>query len=276
MSQDEILTKYNNEMSKLKMQFPIDLESLKQNHKSILTKILQRRSRNSLSSNLQKQIQLDYMKYQNENEEIYINVLNSYLEKEYSTIKSNIESNNYSNISDYIKDLTSFQNKINSSAKDGPNKQLHINEFILEQILNDINSIIEFKKSNYDTQFNDKKNEIDQLSEEIQQTKDLCKKLLLKIKENENIIKQIESDKNHIIKQSTSNADKISKTLKLKGDMIYKLNQEIENIENKQNKIINELKEKIDIAKNKQIEKDKNAGNLKTEFETKKMNYKQK
>ena len=59
MSQDEILTKYNNEMSKLKMQFPIDLESLKQNHKSILTKILQRRSRNSLSSNLQKQIKLD-------------------------------------------------------------------------------------------------------------------------------------------------------------------------------------------------------------------------
>jgi hypothetical protein len=39
--------------------------------------ILQRHSKSSLSSNLQKQIKLDYMKYQNENEEIYINPLKS-------------------------------------------------------------------------------------------------------------------------------------------------------------------------------------------------------
>ena len=160
---------------------------------------------------------------------------------------------------------------MDSSAKNGPNKSLHINEFILEKILEGFNSIIDFKRSNYDSQFNDKKKEIDQLSEEIQQTKDVCKKLLLSIKENENLIKQIESDKNYIIKQSTSNADKISKTLKIKSDMIYKLNQEIEDIENKQNKIINELKEKINIAKNNQVEKEKNSGNSKTEFETKKI-----
>ena len=53
--------------------------------------------------------------------------------------------------------------------------------------------------------------------------------------------------------------------------MIYKLNQEIEDIENKQNKIINELKEKINIANNTLTEKDKLAGNSKTEFETKKI-----
>jgi hypothetical protein len=173
------------------------------------------------------------MNYQNENEEKYVNQLMSYLDKEYSNIKSNIESNYYTNISDYINDLASFQNKINTSAKDGPNKSLHISEFILEQMLNDLNTIIDFKRSVYDSKFNDKKNEIDQLVEEIEQTKDSCKKLLLNIKENENLIKQIESDKNFIIKQSTSNADKISKTLKLKSDMIYKLNQQIEDIENK-------------------------------------------
>lgn len=57
----------------------------------------------------------------------------------------------------------------------------------------------------------------------------------------------------------------------MKADIIYKLNQQIEDIENKQNNIINELKEKINLAKNKQIEKDKTAGNSKTEFETKKI-----
>jgi len=271
MKQDDILTKYNNEMSRLRYQFPIDAETLKQNHKSILSKILPDQTRSSLSSSIQKQIDSSFANFQNENEEKYINKLTSYLEKEYSHIKSNIDSNSYTNISDYISDLTLFQNKVNSGAENGPNKSLHINEFILEQILNDLNSILDFKKSNYDSQFNDKKKEIDQITEEIQQTKDACKKLLLNIKENENIIKQIESDKNFIIKQSTSNSDKISKTLKMKADIIYKLNQQIEDIENKQNNIINDLKEKINIAKNKQIEKDKTAGNSKTEFETKKI-----
>ena len=54
-------------------------------------------------------------------------------------------------------------------------------------------------------------------------------------------------------------------------DIISKLNQQIEEVENKQNKIINELKEKINQAQNSQHEKDKMAGNSKTEFETKKI-----
>ena len=100
----------------------------------------------------------------------------------------------------------------------------------MEQILNDINTIIDYKKSGYDNQFNDKQKEIEKISEEIQQTKDICKNLLLNIKQNENLIKQNENDKNYIIKQSTSNADKISKNLKNKADIIYKLNQQIKEI----------------------------------------------
>ena len=157
MNQEEILTKYNNEMSKIRNRFPLENETLKQNHKSILSKILPPQTKNSLTSNIQKQIDTSFKKFQKENEEKYINQLNSYLGREYSKIKSNIESNYYTNISDYIRDLTSFQNKVNSTADEGPNKSLHINEFILEQILNDFNTLIDFKKSDYDSQFNDKK-----------------------------------------------------------------------------------------------------------------------
>ena len=271
MNQEEILTKYNNEMSQIKAQFPMEANTLKQNHKSILDKILGPFEKSNISTNIQKQINSIYSNFEKENEQAYINQLYSYLNNEYSNIKSNIESNSYDNISNYLDDLTTFQNKIINSTPNGPNKLLHMNEFILDHALNGLNSIIDFKKSNYDIQYNDKKKEIDELMEEIQQTKDKCKNLLLSIKENQNIIKQIDLDKNTIIKQSTSNADKVSKTLKLKSDMIYKLNQEIENIENKQNKIINELKTKIDIAKNTQTENDKTAGKSKTQFETKKI-----
>ena len=55
----------------------------------------------------------------------------------------------------------------------------------------------------------------------------------MKIKEKKNLIKQIEIDKKVEIKQATSNTDKISNSIKIKSEMINKLNQEIENIENK-------------------------------------------
>ena len=60
---------------------------------------------------------------------------------------------------------------LDTKVQEGPNKLLHINEFILEQILTDINVIIDYKKSGYDIQFNDKQKEIEKISEEIQQTK---------------------------------------------------------------------------------------------------------
>ena len=245
MNQDEILTKYNNYMSELEQQFPMDIASLKQHHKSIIIKILPPELESSIPASLQKLLDSSFSKYQEENEQVYINNLYNFLTQEYSQIKEKVEENSYKDISDYINDVINFQKSLETQVQEGPNKNLHINEFILEQILNDMNAIIDYKKSGYDSQFNDKQKEIEKISEEIQKTKDLCKNLLLNIKENENLIRQNESDKNYIIKQSTSNTDKISKNLKNKADIIYKLNQQIEEIENKQNKIINELKEKI-------------------------------
>ena len=271
MKQDQILTKYNNCMSELEHQFPMDVESLKQHHKSIIIKILPPELQSSIPTSLQKLLDSSFSKYQEENEQIYINNLYTFLTNEFAPIKAKVEENSYNDISEYINDVTNFQKSLEMKVQKGPNKILHINEFILEQILNDMNMIIDYKKSGYDVQFNDKQKEIEKISEEIQQTKDLCKKLLLQIKENENLIRQNETDKNYIIKQSTSNADKISKNLKNKADIIYKLNQQIEEVENKQNTIINELKEKINQANNSQTEKDKMAGNSKTEFETKKI-----
>ena len=271
MKQDQILTKYNNCMSELEHQFPMDVESLKQHHKSIIIKILPPELQSSIPTSLQKLLDSSFSKYQEENEQIYINNLYTFLTNEFAPIKAKVEENSYNDISEYINDVTNFQKSLEMKVQEGPNKILHINEFILEQILNDMNMIIDYKKSGYDVQFNDKQKEIEKISEEIQQTKDLCKKLLLQIKENENLIRQNETDKNYIIKQSTSNADKISKNLKNKADIIYKLNQQIEEVENKQNTIINELKEKINQANNSQTEKDKMAGNSKTEFETKKI-----
>ena len=75
MNQDEILTKYNNCMSELEHQFPMEFESLKQNHKSIISKIIPLELQSSIPTSLQKLLDSSFIKYQEENEQIYINNL---------------------------------------------------------------------------------------------------------------------------------------------------------------------------------------------------------
>ena len=93
----------------------------------------------------------------------------------------------------------------------------------------------------------------------------------MKIKEKENLIKQIDMDKKLSIKQATSHSDKISNSIKIKSDMINRLNQEIENIENKHDILIKELKNKIKKAENIKLEKEKNTTEEKAKFESKKI-----
>ena len=149
MNQDEILTKYNNCMSELEHQFPMEFESLKQNHKSIISKIIPLELQSSIPTSLQKLLDSSFIKYQEENEQIYINNLYTFLNNEFTPIKTKVEENIYKDISEYITDITNFQKDLDTKVQEGPNKLLHINEFILEQILTDINVIIDYKKSGF-------------------------------------------------------------------------------------------------------------------------------
>ena len=249
--QDEIIKYYQEEFSNISQDFPIDDKQLYSNHKSIISNIKQKFNIEALPSNIQKSINAEFSKISEQNEQIYLTLLTTYLDDEFDPINSNLVNNNYKDIDEYISDIRLFEEKVKGASSQcpiGPNMLLHINKYILEQILNDYDIIFSQSLNEYEMKLNDKKSEINDLTNEIKSIQNECQKILTNIKENENKIKGIESDKNYILKQTTSNTDKISKTLKLKSEMINKLNQEIENIENKNNKIISELKKKIKYA----------------------------
>ena len=274
-NKNEILLKYTEYMSELGEKFPISEELIKSEHKKIKSKILSEINTAIFPSNIEKQINLEYLKYLNQNDLSYISKLNIYLSEEYNLIKENIQNNKYQNIDDYSIDIKYFENRILSksenSAPDGPNKILHIKAFIYKQILEDIEIIINNKADEYDIQFDKNKKEADEILKEINSINDECQKIMMKIKEKKNLIKQIEIDKKVEIKQATSNTDKISNSIKIKSEMINKLNQEIENIENKHDILIEELKNKIKNAENIKLEKDKNITEEKAKFESKKV-----
>ena len=271
-NQDKIITQYKDYMSKLVQKFPISEEILKSEHKKIKSQILSNLNLR-YPSNLEKKIESEYIKYLNQNDFAYYSQLNKFLIDEYKPIKENIQNNKYENIENYIEDLKNFEKKIFSgnSTPDGPNKKLHINEFIYEQILEDIEILINKCTYEYDTQFDKNKKESNEILNEINELNDDCKKIIMKIKEKENLIKQIDMDKKLVIKQATSNSDKMSNAIKIKTDMINKLNQEIENFENNHDIIMQELKNKIKKAENIKIEKEKNTTEEKAKFESKKI-----
>ena len=271
---EEIIKEYQNEFSKITQDFPIDEHQLYSHHKSIISDIKQKRRIKTLSSSTQKNLNNEFSKICDQNEQIYLTILHTYLDDEFDPINNNIVNNNYKNIDEYISDLKIFEEKIKGASSQcpvGPHMALHINKYILEQILNDYDIIFNKAMNEYDVKLNEKKNEINNLNNEIKSIQNECQNILTSIKENENIIKQIESDKNYILKQTTSNTDKISKTIKLKSDMIAKLNQEIENMENKNNKIVEELKQKIKNAEENKLQKEKITSESKNEFDQKKI-----
>ena len=146
-NQNEILSKYTEYMSELEDKFPISEELIKSEHKKIKLKILSEINASSFPSNIEKKIDSEYLNYLNQNDLSYISKLNIFLSNEYNQIKENIQNNKYQNIDDFSRDIKYFENKILSkseknSAPDGPNKILHIKEFIYEQILEDIEIII--------------------------------------------------------------------------------------------------------------------------------------
>ena len=226
-NQDEIIKIYQDEFSKISQDFPIEEEQLHSHHKQIISNIKQKFNIPSLTTSIQKNIDIEYSKISDQNEQIYLTLLNTYLDDEFDEINNNIVNNNYKNIDEYISDVKIFEEKIKGASSNcpvGPNMDLHINKYILEQILNDYDIIFSNAMNEYDVRINEKTNEINDLNNEIKSIQNECQKILGNIKENENIIKQIESDKNYILKQTTSNTDKVSKTIKLKCDMINKLN----------------------------------------------------
>ena len=274
INQNDIIKVYQEEFSIIAQDFPLTEEQLYSQHKAILLHIKQQFNIKEFSNVILKNLVNEYSKIYEQNEQIYLTILTTYLDDEFDPINNNIVNNSYKNIDEYINDVKLFEEKINGASSQcpiGPNMDLHINKYLLEQILNDYEILFSYSINEYDIKLNDKKNEINDISNEIKPIQNECKKILRNIKENENIIKRIESDKNYILKQTTSNTDKVSKTLKLKCDMINKLNQEIENIENKNNNIISELKQKIKNSEQNKLDKEKIISDTKNEFEHKKI-----
>ena len=146
----DIIKLYQEEFSKYVQDFPIESDQLYSHHKSVIASIKQEFDINTFSSSVQKSIENEYLKICDQNEQMYLAFLTTHLDDEFDFINGKLIGEQYKNIEEYITDLKSFQEKIKDAGNcpKGPNMDLYINKYILEQILNDCEII--FSKTNND------------------------------------------------------------------------------------------------------------------------------
>ena len=265
MSSNEIITLYKNYFSDIEKIFPIETEKLNSTHKSAINNIKEKLKINNLSSESQRQIDLEYNKISSKNNEIYKSKLLDFLSDKFKDIDGNVHSSYYNSIDEYQRDVNKFKDNVIISAPKGPNRESLIFKFILDQIMIDTEIIINSKASSFEDELNDKQNLLNKMNLNIKDTKAEADKILKDIALKEALIKQMENDKTDLLKLSSNNADKLSKILKEKGNEIKKLNEKIEESENNNLKIINELKEKIKKAESNQNDKEKIVNSSKKE-----------
>ena len=158
MSFNEILTLYQKNFSEIENTFPIDSQRLYLIHKSALNTIYEKFNLKNLSLETEKQIELEFNKISNKNNEIYKSKLLNYLSDKFKDIDGSVHSGYYKSIDEYERDINKFKDNIINDAPEGPNKEALIFKFILDQIMIDTEIIINSNISNYEDELNNKEN----------------------------------------------------------------------------------------------------------------------
>ena len=89
-NQDDIIKMYQDEFSTISQDFPISEDQLYSHHKSILSNIKQKYNIETFPSNIKKSLDMEYSKIYEQNEQIYITILATYLDDEFDPINNNI------------------------------------------------------------------------------------------------------------------------------------------------------------------------------------------
>ena len=178
----DIIKLYQEEFSKYIQDFPIEEELLYSYHKSIISSIKSELQINSFPNSVEKNLEVEFTKISEQNEQMYIALLTTHLDDEFDFINGKLIGDKYKSIDEYISDLKSFQQKIKGANEcpKGPHMILYINKYILEQILNDYDIIFNKAMNDFNKQLTEKKNEIAEINDEIKKVQLDCQNLVNK------------------------------------------------------------------------------------------------
>lgn len=191
---------------------------------------------------LKEEIKEKYNQNKSQNEKECEKLSINFLNKNYAEIEKNIKQATYKSYSDFKIDVEDFIDYFKKAGPQGPNREIHLNNFILRNVLEASELFYKQNQSEIEILNVNNTENIKKLSSEL---KDLKSELEKEINAKNDQIKKLEKEKNDLIYNEKNNKENMAILEKEREQINKNLTDKLEVLKKENEKQIADLKEKL-------------------------------
>ena len=201
---------------------------------------------------------------------------NRFLNENYKNIDEKVKNGEYLNIAEYKDDIEQFVQFCLNKCPCGPNRDIIIYEFIIQNIMNSSGLLAKCNMDEMERMISDNSNNIDDLIKELKEEKEKEKKLNNDLKEITEKLNKLNQEKDKISSQNSNESNNLNKLMEEKNNEIIKLKNKLNQTEKICAEKIKEMKQKLEEAEKVSHQKELESTQISSDFQREKVLMEQK
>ena len=201
---------------------------------------------------------------------------NRFLNENYKNIDEKVKNGEYLNIAEYKDDIEQFVQFCLNKCPCGPNRDVIIYEFIIQNIMNSSSLLSQSNIDEMERIISDNSNNLDDLIKELNKEKKKEKKLNNELEEITKKLNKLNQEKDKISSQNSNESNNLNKLMEEKNNEIIKLKNKLNQTEKICAEKIKEMKEKVEEAEKISHQKELESTQISSDFQREKVLMEQK
>ena len=201
---------------------------------------------------------------------------NRFLNENYKNIDEKVKNGEYLNIAEYKDDIEQFVQFCLNKCPCGPNRDVIIYEFIIQNIMNSSSLLSQSNIDEMERIISDNSNNLDDLIKELNEEKEKEKKLNNELEEITKKLNKLNQEKDKISSQNSNESNNLNKLMEEKNNEIIKLKNKLNQTEKICAEKIKEMKEKVEEAEKISHQKELESTQISSDFQREKVLMEQK
>ena len=201
---------------------------------------------------------------------------NRFLNENYKNIDEKVKNGEYLNIAEYKDDIEQFVQFCLNKCPCGPNRDVIIYEFIIQNIMNSSSLLSQTNIDEMERIISDNSNNLDDLIKELNEEKEKEKKLNNELEEITKKLNKLNQEKDKISSQNSNESNNLNKLMEEKNNEIIKLKNKLNQTEKICAEKIKEMKEKVEEAEKISHQKELESTQISSDFQREKVLMEQK
>ena len=201
---------------------------------------------------------------------------NRFLNENYKNIDEKVKNGEYLNIAEYKDDIEQFVQFCLNKCPCGPNRDVIIYEFIIQNIMNSSSLLSQSNIDEMERIISDNSNNLDDLIKELNEEKEKEKKLNNELEEITKKLNKLNQEKDKISSQNSNESNNLNKLMEEINNEIIKLKNKLNQTEKICAEKIKEMKEKVEEAEKISHQKELESTQISSDFQREKVLMEQK